>query len=39
MGKDEQQHEILLKEQSAKNWIAAVENAINEYKKDKDNAN
>lgn len=32
MGKDEQQHEILLKQQAAKNWITAVENAINEYK-------
>jgi hypothetical protein len=33
LGVDEQQHEILLKQQAAKNWITAVENAINEYKK------
>jgi hypothetical protein len=31
IGVDEQYHEILLKQQSAKNWIAAVEKSINEY--------
>lgn len=33
LGIDEQQHEILLKQQAAKNWISAVESAITEYKK------
>jgi hypothetical protein len=39
IGVDERQHEILLNRQSAKNWVSAVENAINEYKKDDDKNN
>jgi hypothetical protein len=33
IGVDEQQHEILLKPQAAKNWIQAVENSINNFEK------
>lgn len=38
-GVNKQEHEILLNQQAAKNWISAVENAINEYKKDDDKNN
>lgn len=34
LGKDEQQHEIILTQQVAKNWINAVESAIAEFKRD-----
>jgi hypothetical protein len=34
VGVDQQQHEILLKQQAAKNWISSVEKAIAEFSHD-----